>query len=270
MFLKKDTYEFFGYKVKFVKNMYIFKKRLSGRSSNGKLVLFHRGGGIKRFFKLIDFFRFFRYIPAKVIRFEYDVNKSNFLCLLCYLNGCLSYIIAPSLISVGDFIYSSVKSFISIGSVFLLYRIPLGVLVSQVALTNFGSSKFSRSAGTGLQLLKKIGFFVLVRLSSKEERFLSLNNSATIGKNSYELKKFLFKTKASDNLKFGYKPVVRGVVKNPIDHPHGGGEGRTTAAQPSVSPWGIYTKGVRTSSRFERLHVLSKWGFFKRRTGIMW
>jgi len=112
--------------------------------------------------------------------------------------------------------------------------------------------------------------FILVRLSSKEERFLSLRNSATIGKNSYELKKFLFKVKAGDNRFFGFKSNVRGVAKNPIDHPHGGGEGRTSAGRPSVSPWGIYTKGVRTSTRLVRKRIILKWGFFKRRSGLMW
>jgi large subunit ribosomal protein L2 len=270
MFLKNQTYEFYSYRTKFVKNMYIFKKRLSGRNAKGSIIFYHRGGGIKRYFKIIDFFRFFRYIPAKVIRIEYDINRLHFLCLLCYLNGCLSYIISPSLINLNDFIYSNYKNFLNIGAVFLLYRIPLGIFISHLELYKFSGSKFSRSAGTGIQLLKKIGLFILVRLSSKEERFLSLQNSAVLGKNAYDLKKFIFKSKAGDNRKIGFKSIVRGVVKNPIDHPHGGGEGRTTAGQPSVSPWGIYTKGIRTTTRFNRQFINLKWGFFKRRTGLMW
>jgi large subunit ribosomal protein L2 len=97
---------------------------------------------------------------------------------------------------------------------------------------------------------------------SKEERFISLRNSATLGRITYELKKFVKLKKASDSLFFGFKPVVRGVAKNPVDHPHGGGEARTTAGQPSVSPWGIYTKGVRTTTRFLRKNIKFKWGFF--------
>src|SRR6185437_15504516 len=207
MFIKHKTYEFIVYKNIFVKNMYIFKKRLSGRSSNGIIILNHRGGGFKRYFKIIDFFRFFRYIPARIIKFDYDLNRTNFLSLLLYINGCLSYIIAPNLLNINDFIYSNLKNFISIGSVFLLYRVPLGILVSQVELKTFNGSKFSRAAGTSVQPLKKIGLFILIRLRSKEERFLSLKNSVTIGKNAYDLKKFIFKSKASDNIFFGFKPV---------------------------------------------------------------
>lgn len=152
---------------------------------------------------------------------------------------------------------------------FFFFRIPVGTLVHSVELRfNFGGI-FSRAAGVASQILKKIGAFVLVRLSSREERFLSLKNSAIIGKLSFDFKKTIKKKKASINILLGKKPVVRGVVKNPIDHPHGGGEGRTTAGQPSVSPWGIYTKGTRTTFRFKSYRYY-KWGFFKRRNGVIW
>lgn len=263
------SYEFDFYKNKPVKNMYISRKKLSGRSSKGLIILEHRGGGLKRHYKILDFIRFFRFLPAKVVKIEYDTNRLVFLCLIAYINGCLSYILAPSLININDFIYSNLKNYMVLGGVFFLYRIPLGTFVHNVELRfNFGAI-FSRAAGTVIQLLKKIGYFILVRLPSKEERFLSLKNSATIGKVSYELKKFIYKKKAGINIKRGLKPVVRGVVKNAIDHPHGGGRGRTTAGRPSVTPWGIYTKGVRTTNRFIK-NRLFKWGFFKRRTGIIW
>jgi large subunit ribosomal protein L2 len=270
MFLYNKTYEFGIVKFKPVKNMYFFKKRISGRSSSGQIILTGRGGGIKKFYKIIDFFRFFRFIPAKVLRIEYDVNRLIFICLILYINGCLSYIICPSLLYVDDYIFSFSKNYLVIGSINYLYRIPLGTFVHNVELAICNKFKFARSAGCFVYILKKIGFFILVRLMSKEERFLKIYNSASIGKVSYELKKFLKYTKASSFKKFGKKSHVRGVAKNPIDHPHGGGEGRTTAGQPSVSPWGIYTKGIRTSTRFLRLNVLYRWGFFKRRNNKLW
>lgn len=266
---KLQVYEFKNYKYKPVKNMYISRKKLAGRSSDGTIILKHRGGGLKRHFKIIDFIRFFRFLPAKVIRIEYDTNRSLFLALILYINGCLSYILAPSLLKVNDFIFSNINLYLRAGNVFNLYRIPLGTFIHNVELRyNFGGL-FVRAAGTAMQLLRKVGLFCLVRMPSKEERFLSLKNSAVLGRISYELKKFLKKKKAGINRLRGFKSVVRGVAMNPVDHPHGGGEGRTTAAQPSVTPWGLYTKGIRTTTRFKR-RTIFKWGFFKRRTGVVW
>lgn len=270
MFLYNKSYEFNNFKFNLVKNMYIFKKRISGRSSKGFIILNSRGGGFKRYYKIIDFFRFFRFIPARLIRIEYDLNRFVFVCLLLYINGCISYIICPSLLNIGDYIFSVIKNYLTIGTVAYLYRIPVGTFIHNVNFKIANKFKVARSAGCFVYILKKIGFFVLIRLMSKEERFLKIFNSATIGRVSYELKKFVKFKKASSYKKFGFKSVTRGVAKNPIDHPHGGGEGRTTSGQPSVSPWGIYTKGVRTTTRFLRFGIFFKWGFFKRRNNKLW
>jgi len=270
MFLYYKSYEFNYFKFRLVKNMYIFKKRLSGRSSSGVIVLNSRGGGIKRYYKILDFFRFLRFLPARVIKIEYDLNRFVFICLLLYINGCISYIICPSLINVGDYIFSYTKNYLTIGTVISLYRIPVGTFVHNVSLKSMDRFKLARASGCFIFVLKKVGVFVLIRLMSKEERFVKIYNSVTLGKVSYELKKFLMFKKASSYRKFGFKSTVRGVAKNPIDHPHGGGEGRTTSGQPSVSPWGIYTKGIRTTTRFIRIGSIYKWGFFKRRDGVLW
>lgn len=266
----KGSYEFKLRKYVCVKNMYVVKKKLSGRSSFGAIVIGHTGGGSKKRYRLVDFFRIFRDMPAKVIRFEYDPNRSAYLALISYLNGCLSYVLASSLLKVGDYIFSGSVFSMSVGSVFSLYRIPLGSFVHSVSLRLKLGGIMARAAGTSIQVLKKIGLFVLLRLPSKEERFVNFFRFASVGKVGYESKKFIYLVKAGSSVHSGLRPVVRGVAKNPIDHPHGGGEGRTTAGKPSVSPWGIYTKGVRTTTRYKRRSAVYKWGFLKRRSGLFW
>jgi large subunit ribosomal protein L2 len=266
----KGSYEFNLRKYICVKNMYITKKRLSGRSSFGVIIAGHAGGGEKKRYKLVDFFRIFRDMPSRVVRFEYDSNRSAYLALISYLNGCLSYVLASSLLKIGDYIFSGAIFSMCVSSVFSLYRVPLGSFVHSVSLRLGLGGIMARAAGSSIQVLKKVGLFVLLRLPSKEERFVNFFRFGSIGKVGYESKKFMRLVKAGSSVHSGARPIVRGVAKNPIDHPHGGGEGRTTAGKPSVSPWGIYTKGVRTTTRYKRRSVVYKWGFLKRRTGVFW
>lgn len=252
-----------------VKRINVALMRKSGRNSKGMLVCFHKAGGHKRLYKVVDFFRILYNIPGIVLKFVYDASRNSYLALVLYKNGFISYIIAPSLLKEKDIIYSGLNIPYKLGSCMPLYKIPSSFFIHNVELNARKGSIFARSAGTSIQMLKKTDQFVLIRLPSKEERVISLKNWGVLGKVAFEHKKLIKKTKAGSLKSKGKKPVVRGVAKNPIDHPHGGGEGRTTAGQPSVSPWGIYTKGVRTTTRFKRITTY-KWGFFRRRCNKVW
>ena len=268
MFLNK-TIEFEIIKRRKVKRMNIALSRKSGRNSMGSMILRNRGKGHKRLFKLIDFMRILYNVPGCILRFDYDANRNNFLALVLYKNGFISYIIACNLLKKNDIIYTGYNVPYKIGSCMPLYKIPIGFYIYNVELNEKKGSIFARAAGTKIQMLKKTGQYVLIRLPSKEERVINLCNWAVLGKVAFDLKKLVKKLKAGQNRYKGIKSKVRGVAKNPIDHPHGGGEGKTTAGMPSVSPWGWYTKGLRTTTRFKR-KVKFKWGFFKRRCNKVW
>lgn len=266
MFFFSRSVEFVVYKRSFLlRNLMILKRRIDGRNSTGSLVFYNRGGGSRRFYRFVDYYRFFFNIPAIVRRFEYDPNRNAYIALLCYINGFLSYIIAPVNLCVGTFVVSGIRVPLTVGNHMVLAYYPIGSLVYNVSIRVNSRSSIARAAGTSVQILKKVANYMILRLPSKEERLFDSFCTATSGVVANDLQRFKYFTKASDSVWLGHKPRVRGVAKNPIDHPHGGGEGRTTSGRPSITPWGIYTKGVRTSKRFARYEGSNRWRIMRRR-----
>jgi len=267
-FLYKSSEFLIIKRVKYFKALLIPLIKLSGRSNCGRLIFLGRGGGFKKYYRLIDFKRLIWYIPCRIIKFEYDPNRNLFLMFLVYLNGVIVYSLAPLLVKVN--MYLSNNNFFSIknGTAFLLANCLVGSFIHCVKINSL-ICKYARSAGVFIQIIRKLGNYVLLRLASKEELFLFNKNLCILGRLSNVNVKLIKQSNAGYNRRLGFKSKVRGVAKNPIDHPHGGGSGRTTAGQPSVTPWGVYTKGVRSTTRYLRFSLI-KWGFFKRRTGLSW
>lgn len=266
---KVKSLEFRSFKrFKYLHLLLLSLKRQAGRSNIGRLICLGRGGGYKRFYRLIDFKRLIVTVPSCVLNFEYDPNRNVFIMLVCYLNGFISYFLAPLLVRIGvcffDYNITSYRN----GTAFLLSQCLVGSFLSCVKINSL-IAKYARAAGTFVQLVRKFGSYVLLRLCSGEELFVFSSNSAMLGRLSMIYFKLIKRTSAGSSRRLGFRPKVRGVAKNPIDHPHGGGSGRTTASQPSVSPWGVYTKGIRTSTRFKRF-TLSRFGFFRRRDMVIW
>ena len=268
-FFNNQSSEFIVTKrYKFFKNLLISLKTQSGRSNNGNLIFYGRGGGYKKYYRIIDFKRLSFFIPCKIIKFEYDPNRNLFLMLLLYYNGVLSYSLAPLLVKLKMFLNNFNLFVLKNGNSVFLSDCLIGSFVNCVTINSL-KAKYARSAGVFVYILRKIGFYSLLRLPSKEELFVYTNNVCILGRLSNVNVKLIKKSSAGFFRRLGFKSKVRGVAKNPIDHPHGGGEGHTTAGQPSVTPWGIYTKGVRTTTRFKRFN-LGSWGFFRRRSGSVW
>jgi large subunit ribosomal protein L2 len=232
-----------------VKHLTISHRVSAGRNNLGRITSFHRGGGAKKRFRFIDFKRNLFDIPAIVRRIEYDPCRSSFIALVCYQNGVLSYVCAPTGLRSGDFILSSRKNNIplDVGNSVPLFKVSPGVAISNIELKPFFGSCFSRSAGCFSVLLRHLDDdFSIIRLSSGEERIVSSFSLCTVGQVSNEDSRYDQFGKAGVSRLLGRRPVVRGVAMNPIDHPHGGGQGKSTAGRHPVSPWGVLTKGFRT------------------------
>jgi len=221
-------------------------KSKAGRNNAGRITTRHKGGGVKRRYRIIDFKRNKENIPATVKAIAYDPNRTCNIALLAYSDGFKSYILAPQGLKVGDKVVSSSEADIKVGNSKLLKDIPVGTLVHNVELNPGAGGQMARSAGAYVQLMAKEGKEVLLRMPSGELRKVKENCRATIGQvgNIDHEKRNLGKAGASRKL--GIKPGVRGVAMNPIDHPHGGGEGRTSGGRHPVSPWGVPTKGYKT------------------------
>lgn len=253
-------------RIKFLKKLLISKKELSGRSNIGRIILIGRGGSrYKRFYRLIDFKRFIINIPGFILHFEYDLNRNCYIMLVLYRNGLLSYNLGVNLLRSNMIILN----LDCVGYPFLGYNLKIlncivGSFVNSLSYNNVYVARIARAAGTYIQIVRKFGNFCLLRLPSKEERFFFNNSKVVVGRISCEEKKLLKYVKAGILRNFGVRPKVRGTAKNPIDHPHGGA-GRTATGMPSVSPWGVYTKGIKTSTRFLRLNLI-KFSFFRKRT----
>jgi len=233
------------YKGRPIKRLCIKKKQKSGRNSEGKITVRHRGGGHKKHYRVIDWNRNKDGVLAKVIRIEYDPNRSANIALLSYSDGKLSYIISPNGTKVGDILTSGSKSPIKTGNCLPLSIIPLGTTIHCIELKPKKGAQLARSAGTSAQILAREGRYVTVRLRSGEMRKIFMHCKATIGEvgnNKHNLIKF---GKAGARRHLGIRPSVRGVAMNPIDHPLGGGEGKTSGGRPSCDPWGN-PKGKRT------------------------
>jgi large subunit ribosomal protein L2 len=218
----------------------------AGRNNNGRITTRHIGGGHKRRYRIIDFKRNKLGVPGKVAAIEYDPNRSARIALIHYLDGEKRYILAPTNIKVGDMIMAGSEADIKIGNALPLRKIPLGSIIHNIELKPGKGGQIVRSAGTSAQLMAKEGNYAHVRLPSSEVRMIHLECFATIGEvgnSEHELVKI---GKAGRNRWLGKRPTVRGTAMNPVDHPHGGGEGKATPGRHPVTPWGKPTLGYRT------------------------
>ena len=209
-----------------------------GRNSYGRKTSRHRGGGHKRQYRIIDFKRNKDGVPAKVASVEYDPNRTCRIALLHYADGEKRYILAPARLSVGDTVHSGQGSEIKAGNAMPLRFIPVGTTVHNVELKPGGGGKMGRSAGMSVQLVAKEGDFATLRLPSTEMRRVPIDCRATIGEVGNSEHELLSVGKAGRNRWKGKRPQTRGVAMNPVDHPHGGGEGKTSGGRHPVSPWG--------------------------------
>ena len=220
--------------------------RGSGRNHHGRITVRHKGGGHKQHYRIVDFKRNKLDVAAKVERIEYDPNRTAHIALLCYVDGERRYIIAPKGLEVGQTVQSGAEAPIKVGNTLPLRNIPVGTTVHCVEMQPGKGAQLARSAGTSVQVLGRDGIYAQLRLRSGEIRKVHLDCKATIGEvcnGDHSLRQY---GKAGVKRWLGIRPTVRGVAMNPIDHPHGGGEGRTAAGMHPVSPWGVKTKGYKT------------------------
>jgi large subunit ribosomal protein L2 len=224
------------------------QKRGSGRNNNGHITVRHKGGGHKQHYRVVDFRRNKDGVPAKVERLEYDPNRSANLALLLYTDGERRYIIAPRGVEVGTELLSGPDAPIKPGNCMPLRSIPVGSTIHCIEMQPGKGAQMARSAGTSVQLLAREGAYAQLRLRSGEIRKIHVDCRATLGEVGNGEHNLRSIGKAGAMRWRGVRPTVRGVVMNPCDHPHGGGEGRTAAGRHPVSPWGTPTKGYRTRS----------------------
>lgn len=222
------------------------KNSKAGRNNHGHITTRHKGGGHKQNYRVIDFRRNKDGIPAKVERLEYDPNRSAHLALLCYADGERRYIVAPKGVTVGMELMSGPNAPIKVGNAKVLRNIPVGTTIHCVEMIPGKGAQLARAAGTSVQLLAREGSYAQIRLRSGEIRRVHVECRATIGEVGNEENNLRSIGKAGAQRWRGIRPTVRGVAMNPIDHPHGGGEGKTAAGRDPVSPWGTPTKGYRT------------------------
>lgn len=221
-------------------------KKSGGRNSYGRVTAYHRGGGHKRRYRLIDFKRNKLEVPAKVATIEYDPNRTTRIALLHYVDGEKRYILAPQDLRVGDMVVSSATADIKPGNTLPLQNIPTGTLVHNVELKPGKGGQMARSAGASAQLMAKEGKMAHLKLPSGEVRMVPVDCRATIGQLSNVEQENVNLGKAGRKRWVGKRPHVRGVVMNPVDHPMGGGEGKSSGGRHPCTPWGVPTKGYKT------------------------
>ena len=234
--------------TKKVKGLIKVKKSTAGRNNQGRITSWQRGGGHKQHYRVIDFKRCKDGIPAKVERIEYDPNRTANIALLCYLDGERRYIIAPKGLKVGDVVHSGVESAVASGNCLPMSNIPVGTVVCCIEMKPGKGAQLARSAGASAQLLAREGKYATLRLKSGEMRKVLADCRATVGEVSnseHNLKKL---GKAGRKRWMGKRPKVRGVAMNPVDHPMGGGEGRSSGGRPPCSPWGT-PEGTKTRAK---------------------
>lgn len=222
------------------------KRKTSGRNNQGRLTVRHRGGGHKQHYRIVDFKRFKDGVPARIERLEYDPGRSANIALVLYADGERRYIIAPKGAVVGQELLSGVEAPIKTGNSLPLRNIPVGSVVHCVELKPGKGAQLARSAGTSAQLVAREGAYATLRLRSGEMRKVMAECRATIGEVGNAEHGLRSLGKAGASRWRGVRPTVRGVVMNPVDHPHGGGEGRSSGGRHPVSPWGVPTKGHKT------------------------
>jgi large subunit ribosomal protein L2 len=222
------------------------KQRISGRNNKGRLTVRHRGGGHKKLYRIIDFRRDKRDISAKVLSLEYDPNRSARIALLAYADGEKRYILAPDGLAVGSSLIAGETADILVGNSLPLKNIPLGTMIHNIEMKKGKGGQMARAAGTAAQLLAKEAGYAQIKMPSGETRMVHLDCYATIGQVGNLNYENVSIGKAGRSRWLGKRPTVRGVAMNPIDHPHGGGEGKTSGGRNPVSPWGLPTKGYKT------------------------
>src|SRR5919108_4409509 len=220
-----------------------------GRNAHGRKTARHRGGGAKRLYRKIDFKRTKDGVPARVAAIEYDPNRSAYIALLHYVDGVKSYIIAPNRLRVGMTVLSGHGADITVGNAMPLAAMPVGTLVHNVELQPGRGAQLARSAGTGVQLMAKEGDMATLRLPSGEMRMVRTECRATVGTIGNSDHQNVTVGKAGRKRHMGVRPQTRGTAMNPVDHPHGGGEGSTTPGRHPVTPWGVPTLGYRTRKK---------------------
>lgn len=221
-------------------------RQSAGRNTQGRITIRHRGGGTKQMYRRIDWKRNKEGIPGKVISIEYDPNRTARIALIQYLDGEKRYILAPDGLKVGDKIENGPQADIKPGNFLPLTNVPTGTMIHNVELQPGRGGQMVRSAGTAAQLMAKEGEFAHVRLPSSEVRLIHLSCRATIGQVGNLEHQNIVGGKAGRSRWRGKRPHIRGVATNPVDHPHGGGEARSTPGRPSTTPWGKPTHGLKT------------------------
>lgn len=222
-------------------------KKRAGRNSQGRITSFQRGGGHKRLYRELDFKRDKFGVPAKIASIEYDPNRSSRIALLHYADGEKRYMIAPDDLKVGDVVMSGENAEIAPGNALPMRNIPVGNVVHNIELKPKGGGKLARAAGTSAQIVAKEGDYAQLKLTSGEIRLIHLDCMATLGRVGNTEHELVVFGKAGRKRHLGKRPTVRGVAMNPVDHPHGGGEGKATKGNPHpVSPWGWITIGYKT------------------------
>lgn len=228
-------------------------KTSAGRNVHGRITSRHRGGGVKRRYRIIDFRRNKDGIPARVASIEYDPYRTAYIALLNYVDGEKRYIIAPVGIKVGDILESGEEADIKVGNALKLKNMPVGTTIHNIEMTPGKGGQIARSAGADAQLMAKEGKYAHVKLPSGEVRLISLECKATIGQVGNISHELITLGKAGKSRYLGRRPHVRGSAMNPVDHPHGGGEGRTPIGRPSpMTPWGKKTLGLKTRKKSKK------------------
>ena len=237
------------WKYRPIKNLVFGIKRISGRNNQGRITRYHRGGGCKNLARLIDFKRYIWNVFGFVHRVEYDPKRNSLIALVVYSNGIMSYILAPEGLGVGDCIFAKENILFKPGNSTYLGEMPIGLKINSIELYPNKGAQLVRAAGCYATLVSRFEKISVIKLKSGELRRISSNCMATVGSVSnfsYIYRNF---NKAGFYRLKGWLPVVRGVAMNPIDHPHGGGQGKTSGGRPSVTPWGVITKGKPTRSK---------------------
>jgi len=234
------------WKYRPIKNLIFGLKRISGRNNQGKITRYHRGGGVKRMGRLIDYKRYIWNIFGFVHRIEYDPKRNSLIALIVYSNGIMSYILSPEGLLIGDCVFAKENIVLKPGNSTYLQQIPIGLKINSIELVENKGAQFIRAAGSYATIISKFENTVILKLKSGELRKVYSNCIATIGSvSNFQYIYRNFKKAGFYRLK-GWLPVVRGVAMNPVDHPHGGGQGKTSGGRPSVTPYGVITKGKPT------------------------
>lgn len=247
------------------KSLVVTLKRSGGRNAFGRITVRHRGGGAEKKYRIIDFKRSEREIPGKIIAVEYDPNRNVRIGLVAYKNGAKRYMLLPEGLGVGSEVVSSIDAEAKVGNSMPLRKVPVGFMVHNLELLPGGGGKLARSAGTGIQLSAKDGEYAILKMPSGEVRMVLLECWATIGTLGNADYKNISWGKAGRIRHKGFRPTVRGMAMNPVDHPHGGGEGRSKSGSHPRTPWGKGCKGTKTRKRKNSLILTRRKGKKARR-----